>query len=176
VTRSAAQKCIVSLGQEQENAFKLLKERLTSAPVLGVPTEGVYYLDNDASDVGLGSVLSQRQGEREVVTAYACRTLSRSERNYDVTKRELLAVVYGLKTYRQYLCGRGFVVRTDHSAIQWLRHTPEPMTQMVRWLNFNEEFQFDIEHRSGARHGNCQGDWLMCQVMTDCLYVRRIAF
>ena len=145
-------------GQEQENAFNLLKERLTSAPVLGVPTdEGVYYLDNDASVVGLSSVLSQRQGEREVVIAYASRTLSKSERNYDVTKRELLAVVYGLKTYRQYLCGRRFVVRTDHSAIQWLRRTPEPMAQMARWLNFIEEFQFDIQHRSGARHGNDDG-------------------
>ena len=126
--------------------------------MLGVPTdEGTYYLDNDASDVGLGSVLSQRQGEREVVIAYASRTLSKSERNYDVTKRELLAVVFGLKTYRQYLCGRRFVVRTDHSAIQWLRRTPEPMAQMARWLNFVEEFQFDIEHRSGVRHGNADG-------------------
>jgi len=35
--------------------------------------------------------------------------------------------VFGLKTFRQYLLGRGFVVRTDHAALQWLRKTPEPM-------------------------------------------------
>ena len=54
---------------------------------------------------------------QEQVFAYASRTLSRTERNYDVTCRELLAIVYGLKTYRHYLLGRHFVIRTDHSAL-----------------------------------------------------------
>jgi len=82
--------------------------------------EGTYYLDIDASDVGLGAVLSQDQDGQGVVLVYAFRTLSRTESNYDVTRRELLAVVYGLKTYRQYLLGRHFVIRTDHSALQSL--------------------------------------------------------
>jgi len=98
------------------------------APILSMPQdEGTYYLDNDASDVGLGAVLSQDQNGQEVVLAYASRTLSRPERNYDVTRRELLAVVCGLKNYRQYLLGRHFVIRTDHSALQSLRRTAEPI-------------------------------------------------
>jgi len=84
-------------------------------------------LDTDASDVGLGAVLSQEQDGSEVVIAYASRAQSRPERNYDVTRRELLAVVYGLRTYKQYLMGRPFVVRTDHAALQCLRWTPELM-------------------------------------------------
>ena len=72
--------------------------------------EGTYILDTDASNVGLGAVLSQEQDGQEVVLAYASRTLSRAERNYDVTRRELLAVVYGLKVYRQYLLGRHFMI------------------------------------------------------------------
>ena len=76
---------------------------LTTAPILGMPRdEGTYILDTDASNVGLGAVLSQEQDGQEVVLAYASRTLSGAERNYDVTRRELLAVVYGLKVYRQY--------------------------------------------------------------------------
>ena len=118
--------------REQEEAFNRLKERLTSAPVLGMPTdEGTFYLDCDASDVGLGAVLGQKQGDSEVVIAYSSRALSRAERNYDVTRRELLATVYGLKTYKQYLLGRHFVIRTDHAALQWLRRTPEPMAQLA---------------------------------------------
>ena len=143
---------------EQEDAFNRLKERLTSAPVLGMPTdEGTFYLDCDASDVGLGAVISQRQGNSEVVIAYASRALSRPERNYDVTRRELLAIVYGLKAYKQYLLGRHFVIRTDHAALQWLRKTPEPMAQLARWLVFIEQFDFDVLHRPGARHGNADG-------------------
>ena len=144
--------------EEQEDAFNELKTRLTTAPVLGMPRdEGVFYLDTDASDVGLGSVLSQELDGSEVVIAYASRALSRPERNYDVTRRELLAVVYGLRTYKQYLLGWQFVARTDHAALQWLRRSPEPMGQQARWLAFMEQFQFDVVHRAGSRYGNADG-------------------
>ena len=143
---------------EQEEAFNLLKERLTSAPVLGMPTDdGTFILDSGASDVGLGAVLSQKQGSSEVVIAYASRSLSRAERNYDVTRRELLAIVYGLTTYKQYLLGRHFMIISDHAALQWLRRTPEPMAQLARWLVFIEQFDFELLHRPGIRHGNADG-------------------
>ena len=62
---------------EQEEAFNQLKQQLTSAPVLGMPTDvSTFYLDCDASDVGLGSVLSQEEGGSEVVIAYASRALT----------------------------------------------------------------------------------------------------
>ena len=123
--------------------------------IIGMPRdEGTYILDTDASNVGLGAVLSQEQDGQEVVLAYASRTLSRAERNYDVTRRELLAVVYGLKVYRQYLLGRRFMIRTDHSALQSLRKTPEPIGQQARWQSFIEQFSFDIKHRPGTRHRN----------------------
>ena len=109
------------------NAFCTLKERLISAPILGMPTDsGMFLLDSDASSVGLGAVISQMQNGK-VVIAHASRSLSNAERNYDITKRELLAVTFGLRTFRQYLLGRKFTTRTDHSALQWLRKTPEPM-------------------------------------------------
>ena len=108
-------------------------------------TEGRYILDTDASDRRLGVVLSQLQDGKEVVIAYNSRLLSRAERNYCITKKELLAVVYGLKTYKQYLLGRRFTLRTDHSALGWLRRTPEPIAQQARWLSLIEEFSpFDI--------------------------------
>ena len=142
-------------GAREEDAFQELKRRLMTTPILGMPTdEGTYYLDTDASETGLGAVLSQDQGGAEVVIAYASRTLTKSEVNYDVTKRELLAVVYGLKNFRQYLLGRRFIIRTDHQALQWFRRTPEPMGQLARWLAFIEQYNFDIVHRPGMRHGN----------------------
>ena len=77
-------------GPEQDRAFNELKQRLISAPILGMPRdEGTYYLDTDASNLGLGAVLSQEQDGHEVVLAYASRTLTRAEKNYDVTRQEL---------------------------------------------------------------------------------------
>jgi len=98
--------------------------------------------------------LSKDQDGQEVVLGYASRILSRTKRNYDVTRRELLAVVYGLKTYRQYLLGCQFVIRTDHSAPQSLRRTAEPIGQQARWQTFTEQFSFVIMHRPGTRHRN----------------------
>ena len=114
----------------------------------------VFYLDSDASDLGLGVVLSRIQNGEKRVIAYASRTLTQQKRAYCVTKKELLAVVFGLKKFRPYLMGRHFVVRTAHSAIQWLRKTPVPLAQTARWLLFIEQYDFEVQHRSGEKHGN----------------------
>ena len=116
-------------------------------------------LDTDASDQGLGAVLSDRSptGEERVRRAYASRRLQAPELNYETTRKELLAVVYGLKEFRQYLHGRHITIRTDHAALSWLRRTPEPMPQMARWLAFIEEFDYEVQHRAGRQHGNADG-------------------
>jgi hypothetical protein len=111
--------------------------------------EGKYVLDTDASLVSLGAVLHEQQGSELRVIAYASRFLSRAEQNYSTTRRELLAVVYGFKQFRQFLLGRHFLLRVDHSALTYLRKTPEPIGQAARWLNYIEEYNFDILHRSG---------------------------
>ena len=70
----------------------------------------------------------------------------RQEQNYNVTRKELLALVTFVKKFRQYLLGAPFLVRTDHAALQWLKRTPEPIGQQARWLEILEEFNFTVEH------------------------------
>ncbi|HSN23183.1 MAG TPA: reverse transcriptase family protein, partial [Methylomicrobium sp.] len=140
----------------QENAFQTLKERLITAPILASPRdEGEYVLDTDASLYGLGAVLQQKQDGEIRVIAYASRTLSCAERNYSTTRRELLAVIFGFKQFRQFLLGRHFLLRVDHSALTYLRKSTDLIGQSARWLEFIEEFDFRIVHRSGGSHGNC---------------------
>ena len=136
-------------------AFEVLKERLVSTPILAMPRDdGDYRLDTDASNFSIGGVLSQIQDGEERVIAYASRLLSAQEKNYCVTRRELLAVVFFTKYFRSYLLGHEFTIRTDHSALRWLKTTPEPIGQQARWLERLEEFTYHVEHRPGTKHGN----------------------
>jgi len=91
------------------------------------------------------------------VIAYASRTLNKAEQRYETTRKELLAVVYGLKQYKQYLLGRHIVIRTDHAALSWLRKTVEPMPQLARWLTLIEQYDYEVVHRPGVKHGNEDG-------------------
>jgi len=75
---------------EMQASFDEPKEALTSPPILAMPTaDGTFTLDTDASDVAIGGVLSQSQGGNERVIAFGSRKLSRTEKNYNVTRREL---------------------------------------------------------------------------------------
>ena len=105
--------------EEAQHAFNLMKEGLTTAPVLGYPDPGLpYILDSEASDTGVGAVLSQLQGGEERVVAYYSKTLAAPERNYCVTRKELLAVVKAVKHFRPYLYGRPFKLRSDHASLR----------------------------------------------------------
>ena len=138
-----------------QHAFDELKAALMSPPILALPRDdGMFILDTDAADHSIGAVLSQMQDGQEKVIAYAGRTLNKCEYNYCTTRKELLAVVYFTKLFRQYLLGKHFRIRTDHSAITWLRRTREPIGQNARWLELLEEYNFEVQHRRGLAHEN----------------------
>ena len=87
---------------ECQAGFKLLKEKLTSAPILALP-DGLedFVVYTDASASGLGCVLQQRGR----VISYASRQLKSGEVNYPTHDLELAAVVHALKIWRHYLYG-----------------------------------------------------------------------
>ena len=90
----------------QEIAFQRLKTALVEAPMLNHPVPNApFILDTDASAFALGGVLSQIVDGVERVIGYASKTLSKSERNYCTTHRELLAVVNMTKHFKHYLWG-----------------------------------------------------------------------
>ena len=112
-------------------------------------------MDTDASDTGVGAVLSQVQEDgTERVIAYASRVLSKPERRYCVTRKELLAVVTFMKQFRPYLLGKHFTLRTDHGSLTWLWNFRNPEGQLARWLERLQGFDFEIVHRRGRKHGN----------------------
>jgi predicted aspartyl protease len=163
--------------EKAETAFQRLKQALIDAPILAYPQDdALYVLDTDASEFSIGGVISQIQksdlsqfpskslsdlerkfnGEEKVIS-FGSRTLTKEERNYCVTRKELLAVVYFLKLYRHYLLGRKFIIRTDHHALQWIFKLKDPTGQIARWQERLTDYDFEIIHRPGIKHGNADG-------------------
>ena len=139
-----------------QQAFDNLRKCLMTSPILAHPDwSKSFILDTDASDCGIGAVLSQVNSDgSECVIAYASRSLSRQEQRYCVTRRELLAVVEFVKHFREYLLGRRFTLRTDHGSLVWLKNFKEPEGQLARWLERLEEYDFTVVHRQGSLHNN----------------------
>ena len=111
-------------------------------------------MQTDASDYGVGAVLSQRDAlGNEKVIAYASKALSPREQKYSTTEKELFAVVFGSAHFRVYLLGRYFQLITDHSALRWL-HTMEAKGRLARWINIMDlqEFDFSVVHRADRLH------------------------
>jgi len=76
-----------------QDAFDELKRVLSSTPVFSFPREkGEFILDTNASNIRIGAVFSQRQEGKKKIIAYYSRVLNKPERNYCVTRRELLAI------------------------------------------------------------------------------------
>ena len=141
---------------EHATALCDLQNAFDTATLLGHPTENdVFVLDTDASDTGMGGVLSQIQNGVERVICCGSRVLTPAEKNYDVTRRELLAIVFFCRHFRYFLYGAPFALRTDHAALRWLLSPSTPATgQNARWLSTLADFPMVVFHRGGHLHSN----------------------
>ncbi|KAL7868740.1 hypothetical protein SRHO_G00101240 [Serrasalmus rhombeus] len=158
---------------ECEQAFICLKKALTESPILTPPDPNLpFVLDTDASNVGMGAVLSQLGQEGEKVVAYFSRTFNKAERRYCVTRRELLAVVRAISHFKYYLCGLPFTVRTDHAALQWLMSFKEPEGQIARWLEELAPYVFQVEYRAGTHHANADAMSRHPCALDGCRYLK----
>ena len=93
---------------ECDKSFHELKLAKYS-PILGYPAMAKpFILDTDASGYGVGAVLSHIENGKEVIVAYYSKSLSKTERQYCVTRRELLAIVMEIKHFHHYLYGTKF--------------------------------------------------------------------
>ena len=129
-----------------ENSFLELKNRLTSAPILTLPSgEGGLVVYSDASGKGLGCVLMQ-QGK---VVAYGSRQLKPHERNYPTHDLELAAVVFALKLWRHYLYGVQFEVFTDHQSLKYIFSQRDLNLRQRRWLEYIKDYDFSIAYHPG---------------------------
>jgi hypothetical protein len=111
----------------QEHAFQHLKAKLTSHPITQYPDfSKKFVLTTNASNAGLGAVLTQGPLEKDLPIAYASRSLNKSETHYTMSEKELLAIVWATKYFRPYIYGRRFKIVTDHKPLTWVMNAKGP--------------------------------------------------
>ena len=138
---------------EMEAAFDDVRQAILNSEALSMfdpslPT----VVTTDASDVGLGAVLSQVHPEGERVVAFASSTLNSAQRRYSVSEREGLACVWACEKWHKYLWGQDFVLRTDHAALKSLltaRGIGRAGMRMARWAVRLMNYSFAVEHVKG---------------------------
>ncbi|CAH9077225.1 unnamed protein product [Cuscuta europaea] len=133
-------------GEECKKAFQELKQRLTTAPILTLPsgTEG-FEVYSDACLKGLGCVLMQN-GK---VVAYASRQLKTHEVNYPTHDFELAAVISALKLWRHYLYGVQCKIYTDHKSLKYIFTQKELNMRQRRWLELVKDYDLEIQYHEG---------------------------
>ena len=138
-----------------QEAFSLLKQLLTTAPILAYPDFTLpFVLHTDASDIAVGAVLSQIQNGREHVIAYSSRQLTKAERGYSTIEKEALAAVSAIKEFYPYLYGFTFELVTDHNPLTSLKALKDVGGRLNRWTMFLQQFDFSFRYRPGRVNGN----------------------
>uniref|UniRef100_A0A8C7WV78 Gypsy retrotransposon integrase-like protein 1 n=1 Tax=Oryzias sinensis TaxID=183150 RepID=A0A8C7WV78_9TELE len=115
-----------------------------------------FIVEVDASDSGVGAVLSQREDSSGKLKpcAFFSRKLNPTEQNYDVGNRELLAIKLALEEWRHWLEGaeQQFIIWTDHKNLAYLRSARRLNSRQARWCLFFDRFHFVISYRPGSRN------------------------
>jgi len=130
---------------ECEEAFRTLKDRLSSFPVVRlVDLDKEFVLRTDASNHGLGAVLLQETDTQLHPVCYISRKLNQAERNYATVEKECLAIVWAVKKFAKYLYGRPFIVESDHQPLQYLQQSKSTNGRLMRWSLVLQPYRFII--------------------------------
>ncbi len=140
-------------GRAQQEAFEQLKKQLAEDVVLAIPTnEGRFRVEADASEGAVGAVLSQEQEGKWRPVSFLSKSLSVTERNYEIYDKELLAIMLALEEWRHYLMGayQDFEIWTDHQNLQYFRKPQKVNRRQARWITELAEYYFTLHHKAGT--------------------------
>ena len=163
---------------EQQTAFEHAKEALQSDTLLTHhnPAKPLI-LACDASEYGIGAVLSHVIDNQERPIAYVSRTLSTAEKHYSQLEKEALAIVFAVKKLHRYLLGRHFTIESDHQPLKTLFGETNKIPNMapsriVRWAVILSAYNYTIRYKSGKRLCNADALSRLPQPVTtakDCV-------
>ena len=145
----------VKWGPEEVQAFEKLRNCLVTPPILAYPDfSKEFIIFTDASDYGIGAVLSQIQNGKEVVIAYSSKHLNKDQLKYSTIEKEAFAVVEGIKRFYHYLQDEPFVIVSDHRPLQWLQSIKDEKGRLGRWAILLSNLKYTIKYRPGRVNEN----------------------
>ncbi|UYV61570.1 K02A2.6-like, partial [Cordylochernes scorpioides] len=146
--------------KECGEAIDKCKNSITSERVL-VPYDATLplCLATDASQIGVGAVLSHIIEGQERPIMFASRTLSVAEQNYSQIEKEALAIIYGVTKFHQFIYGRKFILITDHKPLVTILGSRSGIptlstSRLQRWALILSAYTYDIKFRRTQDHGN----------------------
>jgi hypothetical protein len=138
-----------SWGTQQENAFNMLKDKLTHAHLLQLHDfNKTFELEYDASGTGLGGLLLQ---ERKYV-AYFSKKLNGHVLNYSTYDKELYALVRCLETWQHYLWPKESVLHSDHESLKHIHSQGKLNHRHAKCVEFIDSFPYVIKHKKGKEN------------------------
>ena len=146
---------LVDLPLEAKEAFDILKMKCMTALVLTFADfEKPFLLETDASSLGLGAVLSQKQDDGKFhLVAYASRELKGGEGKYHSSKLEFLALKWAVTNqFKEYLRYKPFTVRTDNNPLTYVMTTPNLDAIGHWWVATLAGYNMTIEYLKGANN------------------------
>ncbi|CAM5157917.1 unnamed protein product [Eretmochelys imbricata] len=146
------QSVAVQWTKECQKAFNQLKAALMSDPVLRAPDfDKPFLVTTDVSERGVGAVLMQEGADQEFhPVVFLSKKLSERESHWSVSEKECYSIVYALEKLCPYVRGWRFHLQTNHAALQWLHTATGNNKKLFRWSLALQDFNFDIQHISGA--------------------------
>ena len=141
--------------EETQRSFDSLKQKLTSSPVLTMPDQTrPFQIECDASKYASGAVLTQQDnnGNRHPV-AFLSKTFNKTEQNYEIYDRELLAIIRALEEWQHYIQGSGhtMVIYSDHQNLTYFQSAQKLNRRQARWSLYLSELNVKLVHQSGSK-------------------------
>jgi len=142
---------------EQQKAFNKLKRVFTTKPVLAAPDlDKEFRVEADVSNYATGGVLSMKcSDEMWRPVTFISKSLSDTERNYEIHNKKMLAVIRCLEVWRHFLEGAAtkFEIRTDHKNLEYFMKAQKLNRRQARWTLYLSRFNFMLKHVPESKMG-----------------------
>ncbi|RVW92515.1 Transposon Tf2-8 polyprotein [Vitis vinifera] len=127
----------------------MIKQALTTTPTLAMPNfNEPFTIETDASGDGIGAVLTQ-QGRP---IAYMSRALGVTKRSWSIYAKEMLAIVEAIRTWRPYILGRKFFIRTDQRSLKYFLEQRVTTSEQQKWVAKLLGYDYEIIYRPGKEN------------------------